>query len=204
MTFLSRRAALFLPPLLAACGGDEPSRPPPRGNFPPLRYGFLPPIGLNVQRVEMAEGFIRPAGDGELSDGSAAETLFAMARDRLKPVAPNGTAMFRIVTASIARRRDTLNGTLAVRLDVRNEDGTSSGYAEARVNAEKTGPISDQRTAAHEMLKALMDDMNVELEFQIRSKLRAWIVEPPVEPVPPAPINPSVKIPPPPPAPPRS
>lgn len=199
---LTRRAALLPLLWLASCGGDK--GPPPRTNFPPLRYGYLPPISLNVQRVEMAEGFVPPSGSGEVSDTSPvnlAETLFAMARDRLKPVAMTGTATFRILTASITRKSDKLDGVLAVRLDVKDADGGNSGFAEARVTATHSGTISDQRGSVYDLLKGTMDDMNVELEFQLRSKLRAWIVEPP-DPAP-QPVNPGVKLPPPPPTPPK-
>jgi len=49
----------------------------------------------------------------------------------------------------------------------------------------------------------MMDDMNVELEYQLRNKLRSWIVDPPAEPPPTAqPVNPSMKLPLPPPPPP--
>jgi hypothetical protein len=194
MRFLTRRTALLLPFVLASCGDDD--EPPPRRarrDFPPLRYGYLPPINLNVQRVEMAEGFVPSTGGGEISDTSPAnlaETLFAMARDRLKPVGTGGTATFSIQTASIIRRRDTLNGTLAVRLDVRSEDGGNTGYAEAHVNATRTSPITDQPAAVYDILKSMMDDMNVELEFQLRNQLRSWLADPAPPPPPPAPPPP--------------
>lgn len=178
---LYRRAVLFLPLLAAACGDDEPVRGPSRRDFPPLRYGYLPPIPLNVQRIEMAEDFVRPAGEDELTDATAAETIFAMARDRLKPMTANGTGMFRILTASVALRRDMLTGVLAVRLDLHNDNDSNTGFVEARVTATKTGSIGNRRAAAYDMLKTLMDELNVELEFQIRSKLRGWIFEPPVQ-----------------------
>src|SRR4051812_47151173 len=97
---LNRRVAVMLSILLAACGDDE--RPAPkRGIFSPLRYGYLPPINLNVQRVEMAEGVTwPPIGNGEVigfSPVDPAETLFAMARDRLKPVSTSGTARFGVL-----------------------------------------------------------------------------------------------------------
>jgi hypothetical protein len=181
---LTRRAALLSPFALAACGDDdEPAIPTAaRRDFPPLRYGYLPPIALNVQRVEMVQDFVPGSGESEVIGDSpvdAAESLFAMARDRLKPVAATGTATFRILTASIVRLRDSLNGVLAVRLDVRDADGGNTGYAEARVTATHTGPIPDQRGAVYDMLKSMMDNMNVEFEYQLRNKLRSWIVEPP-------------------------
>ena len=69
----------------------------------------------------MAEGFVRAAGAEELTDGIAAETIFAIARDRLKPMTANGTGMFRILTASVSLRGDILAGVLAVRLEVRTK-----------------------------------------------------------------------------------
>jgi hypothetical protein len=182
MRFLTRRAALLSPLLLASCGDDDPPPRQSRRDFPPLRYGYLPPINLNVQRVEMAEGFMPPAGNGEISDTSPvnfAETLFAMARDRLRPVGTaGGTATFSIQAASIVRRGNTMNGTLAIRLDVRSEDGAATGYAEAHVIANRTGSIDDQPALVYDMLKSMMKDMNVEMEFQIRNQLRVWLVDP--------------------------
>jgi hypothetical protein len=204
---LDRRAALLLPLWLASCGDDRVPAPVLRDNFTPLRYSYLPPISLNVQRVEIAGDFVLPSGDGEIIDAapvSAADTLYAMARDRLKPVATSGTATFRILTASIIRRRDKLDGVLAVRLDVHNADDTVTGYAEARVTATHAGPIQDQRAAVYDVLKSMMDNMNVELEYQLRNKLRAWLVEPaaapavpPQSPTLPQPVEPSEELPPP-------
>ena len=68
-----------------------------------------------------------------------------------------------------------MNGTLAVRLDVHNGDDTNSGFAEARVTATHSGPIADQRAVVYDMLKSMMSDMNVELEYQLRNKLKAWV-----------------------------
>lgn len=201
MLRMPRRAALLLPLLLVSCGDNDVPAPAIRRDFPPLRYGYLPPIKLNVEHVEMAEGFVSPSGDEEIigtSPVNPVETLFATARDRLKPVGPGGVAMFRIVTTSIIRHRDTLNGVLAVRLDVHDAENTNSGYAEARVTANHSGPIPDPRAAVYEMLKSMMDDMNVELEYQLRNKLRSWVVdtqaEPPARPSS-TPVDPPVKLP---------
>jgi hypothetical protein len=175
---LARRTALLLPLLLAACGGgDEVPAPEPAGDFPPLRYGYLPPIKLNVQRMETARGFVLPTGDDEMiarSPVDPIETLYAMARDRLQPVAQSGTATFRVITASITKHHDTLNGVLAVRLDVR--DGDNTGFVVARVTANHSGNITSQRAAVYDLLKTMMFQMNVELEYQLRNKLKAWVV----------------------------
>jgi hypothetical protein len=193
---LTRRYALLLPLLLAGCGGDEEPPPPEGGDFPPLRYGYLPPIKLNVQRVEMAGDFAPPTGEDEMigfSPIDPIDTLNAMARDRLKPVAQSGTAAFRVITASITRHDDTLKGVLAVRLNVR--DGDNTGYIVARVTADHSGEITNKRAVVYDLLKTMMFEMNVEFEYQIRNKLKAWVVDTQAEPAPqaqPSPPPPAV------------
>jgi hypothetical protein len=202
-TRMPRRLALLGPLLLAACGDEDVPAPAVRRDFPALRYGYLPAIRLSVAHVDMGEDFVPPSGGGEIIGASPAdpvETLQAMARDRLKPEAAGGVATFRIQAASIVRDRDTLNGRLAVRLEVHDADDTNSGFAEARVTATHTGPIQSQRAAVYDMLKSMMDDMNVELEYQLRNKLRAWVVDTPAEaPSAPRPADPLIRSPPPPP-----
>jgi hypothetical protein len=75
---------------------------------------------------------------------------------------------------------------LAVRVDVRDDDGTNTGFAEARVSAKHTGPVADQRAVLYDMMKSMMDNMNVELEYQLRNKLKSWLVDAPAEATPPA------------------
>jgi hypothetical protein len=171
--------------------------PEPAGDFPPLRYGYLPPIKLNVQRLETARGFVLPTGENEmiaLSPVDPLETLYAMARDRLQPVAQSGTATFRVIAASITKHRDTLDGVLAVRLDVR--DGDNTGFVVARVTANHSGRITGQRAAIYDLLKTMMFQMNVELEYQLRNKLKAWVVS--TEPAPAAQAQPAPQPQPPP------
>ena len=71
--------------------------------------------------------------------------------------------------------RGGLAGALAVRLDVLTPDGNRAGFAEARVNRQYQGSMRDPRGAAYTLLDRMMDDMNVELEFQVRASLRDWL-----------------------------
>lgn len=194
MIRLGRRGVLLLPLLAAACADDGEAEvaPPaaPGRDVQPLRFDYLPPIGLNVRRLEVVDRDVMTAA-GELLPGPAVtETLFNMARDRIQTRGPNGTATFRILSASVSRRRDTLTAALSVRLEVANDFG--SGFIEARGGVSRSERSGDPIAAGYELLKSAMDDLNVEFEYQIRNKLRDWIygerpVRPPVtEPAAPA------------------
>ncbi|MBN8875386.1 MAG: hypothetical protein J0H67_21320 [Rhodospirillales bacterium] len=167
---LTRRAALLLPLALAACGG-EPE------NFPPLRYAYLPPIRLNVASIDIQQRFV-PSGVApdvtQYAPVRPVDALRAMAEDRLQAFGTTGRAVFSIVDASLTRRRDVLDGSMAVVLDIYAADGQRAGYAEARIARQHTG-IDDLRRTLYEMVKAMMDAMNVEFEYQVRQALRAWL-----------------------------
>jgi hypothetical protein len=169
---LGRRAALLLPLLLAACGGEE------RTDYPTLRYTYLPPIRLNVATVTIEQHF-QPSGVApdvtQLDPAPPADALRAMAEDRLKPFGVTGRAVFIIQDASLLRQGDTITGTMRVRLEVYGTDAVLAGYAEASTTAQHTGRASDLRETLYNMTKSMMDNMNVELELQIDNNLHDWL-----------------------------
>jgi len=180
---LTRRSALLLPFLLAACGGEE------RTNFPPLRYNFLPPIRLNVASIAVEQRFY-PSGEPPditaLDPVHPVEALRAMADDRLQALGVNGEAVFGITNAALTREGDTLTCALAVVLEIYPTPGIRSGFAEAVASRQHTGPIDDLRGTLYDLTKAAMDAMNVEFEYQIRRSLQPWLLPssampPPVE-----------------------
>jgi len=177
---VSRRLLLLSPLLLAACGGDEPVR----RDFPPLHYEFLTPLRLNVGSIDV--GPPPPPGplDG-INPAPPGQALLQMARDRLAPGGSLGRAVFVIDEALITRIPDGLEGTLAVHLDVLTSEGTRSGFAEARVSRRAVGIGRDLRGALYDMTRQMMDDMNVEFEFQVRRSLRDWLQEATTAPPPP-------------------
>ncbi|MBV8911533.1 MAG: hypothetical protein JOZ05_00680 [Acetobacteraceae bacterium] len=180
---LARRLLLLCPLLVAACGGDEPVR----RDFPPLRYDYLTPLRLNVANVELGP----PPPPGPLDDinpAPPAQALLQMARDRVLPGGATGRAVFVIDQALVTRVPDGLEGTLAVHLDVLTSEGTRAGFAEARVSRRAVGIGRDLRGALYDMTRQMMDDMNVEFEFQVRRSLRDWLQEATTAP-PPAPVE---------------
>lgn len=176
---MKRRAAcclaLALPLLAAACAYNE-APPPGRQAFLPLRYDYLPPLDLNVASIEIVSNFIpAPGGPAALSPVSPVEALEQMARDRLRAAGSSGKAVFVVDDASIVPVPGGLSGTMAVHLDVLTSDGTRAGYAEARVSQLYTGPTDDIRAVDYDLIKQMMDRMNIELEFQVKRTLHDWL-----------------------------
>ena len=181
MMRVSRRLVLGLPALLAACAAE-----PVRRDFPPLRYDYLTPLRLNVADIGLADP--PPPGPLDALDPAPpAQALLEMARDRLKPGGSAGRAVFVIDQALIQQVQGGLSGALAVHLDVLTTDGARAGFAEARVSRLILGG-SDLRGDLYDITRQMMDDMNVEFEFQIRRTLRDWLQATDTAP-PPAPVQ---------------
>ncbi len=160
--------------VLAGCAGS-----PPR-SYPPLRYGYLTPLPLNVASISVESHFV-PAGPDDLNGLDPAPlvpTLEAMAQDRLHAVGSAGRAVFVIKDASLERTGDGIQGTMDVELDVYGGGGTRAAFAEARVSRVRTGDIGDMPSALYDLTSQLMDAMNIEFEYQVRRSLKDWLVAP--------------------------
>ncbi|MDR3533285.1 MAG: hypothetical protein P4L90_22340 [Rhodopila sp.] len=170
--YLTRRFALLLPLALAACGGGE------EPVYEPLRYNYLPPIQLNVASIEVEQRFI-PAGVAPDVSGldpvPPIEALRAMANDRLQAFGTANKAVFSILDASLTRVNDVVIGSMAVSLTILDDNGAQLGFAEARVQSRHTGQIDKLRPVLYDMTKSMMNDMNIEFEFQIRHHLKDWL-----------------------------
>ncbi len=170
---MRRRAALLLPLLLAAgCTGDDP---PPRMDAGPLRYDHLTPLRLNVGAVDVPDA--PPPGPLDSQNPSPpGQALRRMALDRIGAGGSTGRAVFAIDDASIVQSGSGLAGVMAVHLDILAADGGRAAFAEARVTRQAPLPRgAGLPTALQDMTRAMMDDMNVELEFQVRRALRGWL-----------------------------
>ena len=196
MTLLGRRAAFRLrprplasrllvprllvvavPALLAACAGGAPAP----ASYAPLRYGYLPKLALNVGAIDVQDA-LPPPPPGDIADRSPetpAAALEQMAHDRLSAQGATGQAVFVIDQASIVRGPDgTLDGALKVHLEIDQPDGARSGYAEASVTRQSSTTASSLplRTRLYDLTKRMVDDMNVEFEYQTRRSLGPWMV----------------------------
>lgn len=169
---LTRRASLLLPLIVAACGGNEPHE------FPPLRYTYLPPLRLKVATIDIEQRFIPSGVPPDVSPQDPVppvQALRQMAQDRLQAFGTTGRAVFSIQDASLIRQGDTVIGNMAVGLDIYTSDNTRAGFAEARVSRRRTGNLGDLPSALYDMTRAMMDDMNVEFEYQVRRSLKDWL-----------------------------
>jgi hypothetical protein len=188
----TRRLALATVLLLAAC-----ATPPPRV-YPALSYDYLLPLRLNVASIDVRNDFLPSNSDevSALSPVPPANALMRMAHDRLFAAGTTGRAVFVIDTASILRTGGALYGALAVHLDILAADGSRTAFAEARVARTVAGQKVDDDLdgALYGLTRQMMDDMNVEFEYQVRRALKDWLQPPagpaaPVrtQPLPPAP-----------------
>jgi hypothetical protein len=169
---LTRRFALLLPLAVAACGGEEEQ------TFDPLRYNYLPPIQLNVASIAVEQRFVSSGVDPDVSNQDPVppvEALKAMGNDRLQAFGTANKAVFGILDASLTRQDEAVIGSFAVSLTILDDNGTQLGFAESRVQSRHTGRISDIRPVLYDMTKAMMSDMNVEFEYQVRRNLKDFL-----------------------------
>ncbi len=170
---LTRRTSLLLPFLLAACGGEPKV-------YKPLRYDYLRPIDLAVKAIDIEQRFVPSGVAPDISQESPVDliaTLRRMGEDRLKPLGGTGRAVFSISDASLIKREDLVRGSMEATVEILTDDGQHAGYAQARVTRRHTGHIDDLQQLLYDMVSGMMDDMNIELEHQIRTQLKTWLAD---------------------------
>ncbi len=172
--------------LIAGCADD--TSPVPQ-TFAPLQYGYLTKLRLNVGSIQVQDRSL-PVSPQDVASSSPvipAHALDQMAHDRLFAAGTQGQANFVIDQASIIRGPGGgLSGRLAIHLDLIDDRGGRSGFAEAQVSRQYVpGSDPEPGTAAlYNLTRQMMEAMNVELEFQIRHSLGAWLVTPGSAPAP--------------------
>jgi hypothetical protein len=183
---LRRRSVVLLPlamplfgsALLAGCVDV-----PPPSVFPAFDFSYLPKLRLNVANIEIESAWApATAPDSQHVEALApiqpVDALRQMAQERLIPAGGSGHGLFVIDDASLVQHPGQYEGTLQVHLDVSTSDGAKSGYARASVTATRTYSDTSApaaHAALYELLKKMMADMNIELEFQIRRTLRDYL-----------------------------
>jgi hypothetical protein len=172
---LTRRVALMLPLLVAACA----AQPPPAHQYAPLDFGYLTPMRLNVASIEVEQNFVPsglPPDVTQYDPINPLAVLKLMAEQRLQAVGATGRAVFIINDASVIGQGNTISGTFAVTLAVYDSAGERVGYAQATATRQMTGFGEDLRGALYSLTTSLMQQMNVEFEYQVRRSLANWLV----------------------------
>jgi hypothetical protein len=186
MTF-RRRAVLLSLLALSACGA--PAAPV----FEPLDYAYLTKIKLDTGRIEIDDTWA-PRGQARhveyLAPTRPQVAMHRMGEERLVAGGTSGHAVFGIDDASIILFAGRLEGHFAVHLTLYDANDKETGRIQAQVTAMRPAQNEDDQDALRTDLDALtrkmMDNLNVEFEYQVRSKLKfALQVTSPDAPMPP-------------------
>ncbi|NHN89092.1 hypothetical protein GOB81_10670 [Acetobacter sp. LMG 1627] len=167
--------------LLAGCASDDDAVTV----FPPYQYSYLNQLHLNIATLQMADHATPGSVPGDESGQAPIppdQALIQMAQQRLVAAGTTGSAVFTIDRASIVHEPGgMLAGRLDTHLDVLSSTGQQVGEAEAHVTREMKPDLSkgdaDSKANLYELTRQMMQDMNVELEFQIRHNLKDWLVD---------------------------
>ena len=186
---IARRFVLLLPLLVLGCSDEGGSQ-----SFPPPSYSFLTPIRLNVASIEIDDRSLpATAGSVETIDPiRPSDALKQMGIDRLAADGSAGRAVFVIDQARLSRNNGGIDGTMAVHLDVfSGPGGQRVGYAEARVVRRRTSTDVGESLPSilYDFTTEMMNDMNVEFEYQVRRSLRDWVQTTVDTAPPPPPVN---------------
>nr|WP_298797781.1 hypothetical protein [uncultured Acetobacter sp.] len=172
--------ALLLPAFLVGCAGDtQPTK------FSPLRYDYLSVLHLNTSTLDVQDNTLQNPVVGDIGGRAPTppvQALRQMAQDRLVAAGSAGTAQFVIDRASILHNAGgVLSGQMDVHLVVLNSGGTQAARAEAHVSQTLRPDLSkgdaDSQANLYELTNDMMQRMNVEFEYQIRSSMKDWLVD---------------------------
>lgn len=196
---LSRRNALVL--LLAGGAAAACSTQPPRPRFPELTYGHLGQFTLDVSRIEIVSeykaNFAAPNVE-HLFPTAPEQTLRRWAQDRLVATGtPGRIARFVIQDAKVTEtelprtpgvrgafttdQTQRYDGALAVVLEIREERanyraGTASAWASRSRTVAEGITINDRDKVWFDLVEAMMNDLNAEMDRQIRANLAQFVV----------------------------
>jgi hypothetical protein len=197
---LSRRALTKLIVAAAGTGLAGCSSPPPRTRFPDLTYGHLGQFRLNVARIDIVPEYRPPMtapNIEHLLPVSPEQALRRWAADRLVATGtPQRYARFVIQDAKVtdtflprtpgvrgAFTTDQTNrydGSLAVRLEIRAErgnlrEGEASAWATRSRTVAESITVNQREKAWFDLVEAMMNDVNAELDRQIRANLGQFL-----------------------------
>lgn len=200
MADLTRRGCLGLALFATAAALTGCQTPPPHQRLPQLTYGHLGTLRLDVARVEIVDEYqepLRPPNVDHLFSTPPEQAMRRWANDRLSATGtPGRFARFVIQDAKVIEtqlpRTPGLAGhfttdqtqrydlTLSAAIEIREERGNfRDGYATASASRSRTVrediTVNEREKIWFEMLETAMNDLNAELERQIRGNLTRFL-----------------------------
>lgn len=161
--------------LLSGCADDAPPE-----NFPSPNYDYLPQLNLNVSHIaitDRTEAGLDPKSLEAQDPTSPNSALALMAKQRLHATGNTGTGKFVITNVHFDQiDEQTISGSFAIKLTLNNNG--HQGSITAKINHESSR--KENETLRHHLFtltQQMMDDMNVELEYQIRKNLDSWLTD---------------------------
>ena len=170
----------------------------PLNEFPELRYNHLPPIRLDAVRIELVEQYksigARPYVEHEFPHRPA--TIAARwATDRLKAVGTANVVRVTILKGSVVEvplarttgvkgvftidQSEQYDGTLSVRIEIIGPGKRQLAYVTSQATVSRSVPeditLADREKVWFRMTEAMMNDLNLSLERQIRQHFKSWL-----------------------------
>ncbi|MEE2662307.1 MAG: hypothetical protein VYB39_04705 [Pseudomonadota bacterium] len=184
---------LLLLSISGACVG-----PVQQSNFPDISFAHLPPIGLNVARIEVENLYVMPATKPHMEHKlpiSLAATASNWGRDRLKAVGKSGVVRVVIRRASFIevslKRSPGLKGVFTrdqsqrydavidILIELRDASGkvrvTAESVASRSRSVSEDVSLAETEKIWFQMVEEVMFDLNKSLVRQINKHMRAWL-----------------------------
>ncbi|QCE32451.1 hypothetical protein FAI41_02015 [Acetobacteraceae bacterium] len=143
-------------------------------------YDFLPHLRINVASLKVIDDATPlPQNESREMAYTPNELLKDLAKQRFICEGKAGEAVLNIRQASLTRHPDKYDGKIILSLTMENPAFSKTGNLSAEVYKSVT-PIHGEKDSdvLLRLTNALLDDMNVEIEYQLRSKFSNWIVKP--------------------------
>lgn len=170
----------------------------PLNEFPELQYNHLAPIRLDAVRIELVEQYksigARPYVEHEFPHRPA--TIAARwATDRLKAVGTANVVRVTILKGSVVEvplarttgvkgvftidQSEQYDGTLSVRIEIIGPGKRQLAYVTSQATVSRSVPeditLADREKVWFRMTEAMMNDLNLSLERQIRQHFKSWL-----------------------------
>ena len=185
--------------LIAAIGLFSCASPPPKQKFADITYAHLPPYMFNVARLDIVSEFKPKLGPPYVEQQfpiPPERAIRQWARDRIKPAGVDGAVRVIIKDASVkevelVRKKDLeakftteqterYEAVVDVTIEVDGPARAGEGFASAHVERTQTVPedatLNERERVWYNMTDALMKDFNTQMEENIRTYLKKFLV----------------------------